>query len=84
MTAINLMTKEDVKTAVLEVLNQIQPAPPQATEPESYVYGLNELAAFLGIGVTTAWRIAKKLPKYHTGRKYFFKKSEVLKALETL
>ncbi len=78
------MTKEDVRTAVLEALTQIQATQPAATEPETYVYGLNELAAFLGVGVTTAWRIAKKLPKYQTGKKYFFKKSEVLKALETL
>jgi hypothetical protein len=78
MESITLLTKEDIKSAVLEVLSEM----PRTTdrEPEQYIYGLKDLAAFLGVGITTAWSLKKsgKLPYYQTGKKVFFKKSEIL------
>jgi hypothetical protein len=80
MQPFSFMTKEDIKEAVLEALSEM----PQTTrnEPEQYIYGLKGLANFLGVGITTAWSLKKsgKLPYYQTGKKVFFKKSEILAA----
>ncbi len=82
MTEINLISKEELKQAIREVLteNDLQ-KPTTAPEPEQYIHGLEELAKFLQVGLTTAWRLAKTLPTYRSGKKMFFKKNEVLAAL---
>lgn len=80
MQQISFLTKEDVKLAVLEALSEHQAqTPPKTTEPEQYIYGLEALSKHLGIGITTAWSLKKqgKIPFYQTGRKVYFKKSEV-------
>jgi len=84
MTAINLISKEELKEAIREVLTETDLQKPTSTAPETetYIHGLSELASFLGIGITTAWRLAKLLPTYRTGKKMFFKKSEVLAAIQ--
>lgn len=79
MQQISFLTREDVKAAVLEALSETKPQ--QSTnEPEQYIYGLKALAAFLGVGITTAWQLKKsgRLPYYQIGKKVFFKQSEVL------
>jgi hypothetical protein len=80
MDTISLLTKKDIKEAVLEALSEM----PQANnnEPEQYIYGLKGLATFLGVGITTAWSLKKsgKLPFHQTGKKVFFKKSDILAA----
>ncbi|NCC74182.1 MAG: DNA-binding protein [Sphingobacteriia bacterium] len=81
MTAISLLTKEDVKAAVLEALDEHSAVQTAPTE-EQYLHGLKELAEFCNLGMTTAWRISKVIPSYRTGRKLFFKKSDVLNALK--
>jgi len=81
MQQISFLTREDIKSAVLEALSEATPQP-QKHQPERYIYGLRELALFLGVGVTTAWHLKKsgKIPYYQTGKKLFFKESEVLAA----
>jgi len=77
---ISFLTFDDVKRAVSEVLTEHQAkTPPKTTEPEAYIYGLEALSKHLGIGVTTAWKLKKsgKLPFYQSGKKLFFKKSEI-------
>lgn len=76
------MTREDVKQIVLEALSETRPKP---TEPETYIYGLDGLAAHLGISITSAWRLRKsgKLPFYQAGKKLFFKKSEIENSLQS-
>jgi hypothetical protein len=81
MQPISFMTKEDVKAAVLEALSEIQPQ--QSTPKESkIIYGLQGLADFLGVGITTAWSLKKsgKIPYYQAGKKLFFKETEILAA----
>jgi len=84
MQHLTLITKEDIKAAVLEALSESQQQTDTTTkqEPEKYIHGLQGLADFLGIGVTTAWQLKKsgKLPYYQTGKKLFFKQSEILAA----
>lgn len=84
MQQLTLITKEDIKAAVLEALSERQQQTDTTTkpEPENYIHGLQGLADFLGIGVTTAWQLKKsgKLPYYQTGKKLFFKRSEILAA----
>lgn len=78
---ITILSKEDIRQAVREVLQE-QQAQTTTTPPEpEYLHGLEELAKFLQVGITTAWRLSKKLPMYRTGKKMFFKKNEVLAAL---
>ena len=77
---ISFLTREDVKTALLEALSEHEAAkPPKTTEPEQYIYGLEALSKHLGIGITTAWKLKKsgKLPYYQAGKKLYFKKSEI-------
>lgn len=83
MTAINLISKEELKEAIREVLaeNHLQRPATTTPETETYLHGLEALAAFLGIGITTAWKLSKTLPVYRSGKKMFFKKNEVLAAL---
>lgn len=78
-----VLTIDDLKNAIREVLSE-QKQPP-ATEPEQYVYGLKGLADFLGVGETTAWTLKNsgRLPYYRSGKKFFFKKSEILQATAT-
>jgi len=80
METILVLSKEDIKQAVLEALSEHKPQ--QTTEPDMIIHGLKGLAEFLGIGITTAWQLKKagKLPYYQTGKKVFFKKSEILAA----
>lgn len=81
MQPILFMTKEDVKAAVLEALSEIQPQ--QSTPKEdNIIHGLQGLADYLGVGVTTAWSLKKsgKIPFYSAGKKCFFKESEILAA----
>ena len=84
MQQLTVLTKEDIKAAVLEALSesQQQNKPTESKEPEKYIHGLQGLADFLGIGVTTAWQLKRsgKLPYYQTGKKLFFSQSEVLAA----
>lgn len=80
MNEIKFLTTEDVKIALREVL--AEQTPPHPSEQDGFLYGLNELAKFAHVGTTTAWRIAKTLPSYKTGRKIFFRKSDVLEALK--
>jgi len=80
MQQIVFLTKEDIKTAVLEALSEHQTqTPPTAPEPEQRIYGLKNLADFLGVGITTCWKLKKsgKLPFYQAGKKLYFKKSEI-------
>ena len=87
MQEISLLTKEDVRNEIRQAIqelileNQLPKSDPSS--PEEYLHGLQSLANFIGTGLTTAWRLVKegKIPKYQTGKKLFFKKSEVLKAL---
>jgi hypothetical protein len=81
MQQITFLTRDDVKTAVLEALFEANNQRP-ASQPEQYIYGLRELAIFLGVGITTAWHLKKsgKIPFYQAGKKLFFKQSEVLAA----
>lgn len=81
MQPISFITKEDVKAAVLEALSEIQPQQ-QPTKPDTIIHGLQGLANYLGVGITTAWNLKKsgKIPYYQAGKKIFFKESEVLKA----
>lgn len=83
MQQITFLTFEDVKRAVSEVLSENNHSTTnKAPEPETYIHGLQALADFLGIGVTTAWKLKKQgiLPYYRSGKKLFFKKSEILKS----
>ncbi len=81
MQPISFLTKEDVKAAVLEALSESKPQQ-QNKEPENIIHGLQGLADFLGVGITTAWSLKKagKIPYYQAGKKLFFKQSEVLAA----
>ncbi|HRZ41709.1 MAG TPA: helix-turn-helix domain-containing protein [Bacteroidales bacterium] len=83
MAHIYIITKEDVKAAVLEALSESRPTAVNYT-PERIIHGLQGLAEFLGIGVTTAWKLKKsgKIPFYSAGKKLFFKESEVLSATQ--
>jgi hypothetical protein len=83
MQQLTIIDKNDLKQAFREVLQERQEqttttAPP---EPEQYIHGLEELAKFLQVGLTTAWKLSKKIPCYRSGKKMFFKKNEVLAAL---
>lgn len=80
MTAISLLTIDEVKEAIREVLaeSKLHQLPP--AEPEVYIHGLKGLSEFLNIGITKAWQISKKLPRHGTGKKLFFLRSEVLAA----
>jgi excisionase family DNA binding protein len=80
MQQISLLTKEDVKAAVREALSETQPQQP--TNQDTIIYGLQGLADYLGVGVTTAWKLKKSgaIPFYQAGKKVFFKESEVLTA----
>lgn len=83
MQQISFLTVNDVKEAVLAALTEHESKKPQQnTNPEQYIYGLQGLADFLNVGVTTAWKIRKsgKIPSYQAGKKLFFKKSEVEKS----
>ena len=75
MQQIQILGIEDIKTAVREVLAE---KPKTDREPEQIIHGLKGLSVF-GIGVTTAWKLVKsgKLPHYRSGKKIFFKKSEI-------
>lgn len=66
-----------VQLAVKKALTENQQT--KAPEPETYIHGLQALADFLGIGVTTAWKLKKRglLPYYKAGKKLYFKKSEI-------
>ncbi|PKP29872.1 MAG: hypothetical protein CVT99_15475 [Bacteroidetes bacterium HGW-Bacteroidetes-16] len=81
MQPISFLTKEDIKAAVLEALSESKPQQ-QSKEPEIIIHGLQGLADFLGVGITTAWSLKKagKIPFYQAGKKLFFKMSEVLAA----
>ena len=76
MQTIQILGIEDIKTAVREVLAEQKPKTDR--EPERYVHGLKGLTEF-GIGQTTGWKLVKsgKLPHYRSGKKIFFKKSEI-------
>jgi hypothetical protein len=79
MQTISFLTFEDVKRAVNEVLTENKQLITKTPEPEVYIYGLKNLAAFLGICVTSAWSLKKqgRLPYYQAGKKLYFKKSEI-------
>ncbi len=81
MQQFTLLTKEDIKSVVLEALSESKhhQTPPQ---PEKYIYGLKGLADFLGVGITKAWQLKNSgtISFYQTGKKLFFKESEVLQA----
>lgn len=81
MQQFSFLTREDIKSAVLEALSETRPHQP-TNQPEKYIYGLRGLADFLGVGVTTAWNLKNsgKLKYYTTGKKLFFKQSDVLEA----
>lgn len=81
MQPISFMTKEDVKAAVLEALSEMKPQQ-QPAQPDTIIHGLQGLADFLGVGITTAWSLKKsgKIPFYSAGKKCFFKESEILAA----
>ncbi len=76
--------RDELKSIVSECLAEQAATATPPPEPESYIHGLQGLADFLGTGVTAAWSLKKsgKVPFYQTGRKLFFKKSEVLQALK--
>lgn len=75
MQNLNLITDDQLKQIVTDAVNQAQPVnqPPA----ETYLHGLQGLAAHFGISITSAWRHSKTLPKYRIGRKLMFKTSEV-------
>jgi hypothetical protein len=81
-----ITTTAELKNIIFEALEEFEATktPPPPPEPEAYIHGLQGLADFLGTGVTAAWHLKKsgKVPFYQTGRKLFFKKSEVLAALK--
>lgn len=80
MQQINFLSFDDVKRAVSEVLSENEQFTNNSKpEPEVYIHGLQGLADFLGIGVTTSWKLVKKgkLPYYRAGKKYYFKRSEI-------
>ena len=79
---VQLITKSDVKEAVLEVLSELNLTGHSATSTNKTIYGLQGLADFLGVGVTTAWNLKKsgKIPYYQAGKKVFFKENDVLEA----
>ncbi len=81
MQQFTFITKEDVKAAVLEALSETQP---QTVTPANdlIIRGLGGLASYLGVGITTAWKIKNSgtIPYYQSGKKIFFKESEVLRA----
>ncbi len=79
MVQFQFLTFEDVKRAVNEVLTENKQLITKTPEPEVYIYGLQNLAKFLGIGITTAWSLKKqgRLPYYQAGKKLYFKKSEI-------
>lgn len=80
---LSVLSREDVKEAVLEALSESGHNKP-TTKQERYIHGLQGLAAFLGVGITTAWKLKKSglLPYYQTGKKIFFKESEILAATQ--
>jgi excisionase family DNA binding protein len=80
MQQISFITKEDVKAAVREAISETQPQ--HSTNQDTIIYGLQGLADYLGVGVTTAWKLKKSgtIPFYQAGKKVFFKESEVLTA----
>lgn len=82
MQTISFITKEDVKAAVLEALSEIQPQQQTTTKEDKIIYGLQGLADYLGVGITTAWSLKKsgRLPFYQAGKKVFFKESQILAA----
>lgn len=78
MKTIEIITIEDIKTAIREVLAEQQQ---QTKEHDEIIHGLKGLKVF-GIGVTTGWKMVKsgKIPSYRIGegqKKLFFKRSEV-------
>jgi len=80
MQQISFLSFDDVKRAVSEVLSENEQLTTTSTpEPEVYIHGLQGLADFLGIGVTTSWKLVKagKIPHYRAGKKLFFKRSEI-------
>lgn len=81
MQPISFMTKEDVKAAVLEALSEHEPQK-QTPKEDKTIYGLQGLADFLGVGITTAWSLKKsgKIPYHQAGKKIFFLESQVLAA----
>lgn len=84
MKTLTLLTKDDIKSAVLEALSESgKTATNSPTEPEKYIYGLKGLAKFLGVGITKAWQLKNSgiIPYYQTGKKIFFKQSQVLNAI---
>ena len=85
MTAFQILSKEDLKGIILEALSEHSAQNHRQPEPETdqFLHGLKELAEFAGVGETTAWRLAKTIPAFSTGKKKFFRKSDVLNALQT-
>jgi len=81
MQQFTLLTKEDIKSVVLEALSESKHQQ-QQPQPEKYIYGLKGLAKFFGVGITKAWQLKNSgtIPFYQTGKKLFFKESEVLQA----
>jgi hypothetical protein len=79
-----LTTRDELRQLIAEALADFQTPPPPQPEPETYIHGLQALADFLGVGITTAWQLKKsgKFSYYQAGKKLFFKKSEVLAALK--
>ncbi|HAK00375.1 MAG TPA: hypothetical protein DCM62_10145 [Bacteroidales bacterium] len=78
----SLLNKEDIKAAVIEALAETKSTPKTTSEGSKTIYGLKGLATYLGIGVVTAWKLKKsgKIPYYQSGKKFFFKEDEILKA----
>ena len=83
MEKIILTTEAELRSlvyfAVLDALNERNE---KVKVDAQTIYGLQGLADFLGIGVTTAWKLVRdgKIPKHQAGKKMFFKASEVEKA----
>ena len=77
MRTIEIITLEDVKNAIREVLAE-QKLTTDEVKNDDIICGLKSLSEY-GIGVTTAWKLVKsgKLPHYRSGKKIFFKRSEI-------
>jgi len=76
----------ELKDLIKECVTEVTTRQPQdlKTESDEYFMTQRETARFLQITVPTLinWKKEGKVPYYQNGRKVFFKKAELLKALQ--
>lgn len=64
--------------AVVTAMNQTSAPPPDQHTPESKrLYGDNALAQYVGCSVLTIRKMKAKLPRYQTGRKFYYESAEI-------